>query len=359
MSEDNAGREGQLYREPEDAGNRYRAAQLDEMETWIAAQQRQSADRRARYFTPDYADCAAYAASTTSYRQDLADLLGLPSAVLEAQSLLQPAASGEARYEQVAADELGTVYRVTIPVAEGLHAYGLFLRPPGAGPFPLVVAQHGGQGTPELTAGFFGSANYNDMTRRIVRRGAAVFAPQLLLWEGGRFGPRFDRRQIDTRLKQLGISIAGLELYKLRRSLDVLLQRPDLDAARVGMAGLSYGGFYTLFAAALDPRIAVAVSSCYVNDRYAYPWSDWTWPGAGVRFLDAEVCGLICPRPLYLEGGAADTVFAANGFLTESARARAHYERLGLGERFSAVLFEGGHEFNTGAAPLDFLFSHL
>jgi hypothetical protein len=348
-----------LYQEAENAGNDYRERQFDGLNDWIEELQRESATRRDHYFAPDYRDCDAYAASTERYRGDFAAMLGLPLPSPLDAPVDGAAWLGEAQYKKIAEDGLGEIYRVTVPVHGELTAYGLFFLPEGEGPFPLVISQHGGQGTPEMTAGFFDSSNYNDMTRRILRRGAAVFAPQLLLWEGGRFGPGFDRTMIDVRLKQLGTSITAVELAKIRRCLDSLLLRPDIDGGRVGMLGLSYGGFYTLFAAALDTRISVAVSSCFVNDRFANGWSDWTWTGSGNTFLDAEICGLVCPRPLYVEGGSRDELFAAEGFRSESGRAKRHYERLGIEERFRAVVFQGGHEFNPDDEPLDFLFRHL
>ncbi|GBF76500.1 hypothetical protein PA598K_04974 [Paenibacillus sp. 598K] len=348
-----------LYQEADHAGNEYRERQYGELNEWIEAMQRESAKRRARYYSPDYTDCEAYVASTERYREDFAAMLGLPLPVPINDPEAYVARREEARYEKIAEDRLGDIYRVTVPVHGGLQAYGLFFRPVGDGPFPLVISQHGGQGTPEMTAGFFDSTNYNDMTRRILRRGAAVFAPQLLLWEGGRFGPVFDRTMIDVKLKQLGSSITAVELVKIRHCLDSLLLRPDIDGDRIGMMGLSYGGFYTLCAAALDARISVAISSCYVNDRFAYGWSDWTWTDSANRFLDAEICGLVCPRPLYLEGGSHDAVFATEGFIAESERAKRHYERLGIAERFHSDVFEGGHELNPEDEPLDFLFRHL
>ncbi len=358
MSEERNNGVRRFYRESEDRGNHHRMQQYTELTAWITRLQDQSGTRRQTYFTPDYTDCQTYSSSIAHYRKEFAAMVGLPRLTSShEETAIEPLE--EAAYELIGEDELGEIYRVTIPVREGLHAYGLLMRPTGKGPFPLVISQHGGQGIPEMTAGFFDSANYNDMSRRIVQRGVAVFAPQLLLWETGRFGPVFDRKQIDVQLKQLGSSITALELFKIQRSLDHLLERPDIDAKRVGMVGLSYGGFYTLFATALDPRIGVAVSSCFVNDRFTHGRSDWTWHNSGNMFLDAEVCGLICPRPLYIEGGSRDELFGIQGFVEESRRGRVHYDRLVIGDRFKAVVFDGAHEFNPQDEPINFLMKYL
>ncbi len=62
----------------------------------------------------------------------------------------------------------------------GIYATGLHLMPRDvAGPVPLVVAQHGGDGSPEL-ATFHGGANYHDMIRGAAQRGYAVLATQHL-----------------------------------------------------------------------------------------------------------------------------------------------------------------------------------
>jgi len=44
--------------------------------------------------------------------------------------------------------------------------------------------------------------------------------------------------------------------------LDVLTQRSDLDSSRVGLAGVSLGGYYAPRAAAFEPRVKAAVGNC-------------------------------------------------------------------------------------------------
>lgn len=100
------------------------------------------------------------------------------------------------------------------------------------------------------------------MTRRVLRHGIAVFAPQLFRWDE-KYGRRPDSGQMDQQCKQLGGSLAALEIHMLRRALDYLATRAEIIPGRIGMIGLSYGGFHTLFTTAAEPRIKVAVSSCF------------------------------------------------------------------------------------------------
>ena len=139
---------------------------------------------------------------------------------------------------------------------------------------PLVIAQHGGLGTPEMCSGFFDSENYNDMTRRILQKGVNVFCPQLYLWDQQRFGRGTpDRTSLDNSLKHMGSSIAAVELDGLMKCIDWLSGLSWVDAERIGMIGLSYGGFYTLYLTALDKRIKAAlyrpsVSSSSIHESF-------------------------------------------------------------------------------------------
>lgn len=47
-------------------------------------------------------------------------------------------------------------------------------------------------------------------------------------------------------------------VWDLVHLLDYLEQRPDVDAARIGMTGISLGGMHTWLCASLDTRVAVA-----------------------------------------------------------------------------------------------------
>lgn len=125
------------------------------------------------------------------------------------------------------------------------------------------------------------------------------------------------------------------------------------------MIGLSYGGFYSLFSAALDRRIRAAVSSCFFNDRKTYDVPDWSWFGSANRFLDAEVGSLVCPRPLYIEVGKKDELFDVRRARPEAKKLAGVYRSLGLAEQFRYKEHDGGHELDRADDGIDFLCRHL
>src|SRR6187402_20068 len=122
------------------------------------------------------------------------------------------------------------------------------------------------------------------MVRGGVKRGYVVFAPQHLFSAEG--FPKDVRTRTDDRLRLVGTSLTAVEIAKITHSLDVLLTRPEVDPKRVGMVGLSYGGYYALVTAAVEPRIKVAVCSCYYGVQEArYDRDELSIPG-DFKFMD-------------------------------------------------------------------------
>ena len=112
----------------------------------------------------------------------------------------------------------------------------------------------------------------------------------------------------------------------------------------IGMAGMSYGGFYTQFTAALDTRIKAAVSCSFFCDSRHYVQPDWCFDGIEEFFGEAEIACLVYPRKLYLEMGTEDPLFDYQKSLME-------YERIRkiCGDDYlqwvELTVFEGKHEF--------------
>lgn len=337
-----------LYTEREDAGNEYRKEMLAQFNAMLRRERRKADSRRKRFFRPDLSSVQAYAESVEEYRRQFEAMLGWPL------TLEDPPGRPKVRKKFVATDDLGRITRLWIETLPGLETYGILFMPPGAGPHPLIISQHGGGGTPEYCSSFFPCWNYNDMTRRVLRRGFAVFAPQLMIWAGN-FGPKCDHVKIDNQLKQIGGSYAALETLRLKRCLDYLTRRKDIDGERVGMIGLSWGSFHTLVAAAVDTRIKSAVASCFFNNRKVYDTAPAAWFNSAGTFLDAEIAALVCPRRLCIAVGKIDTLFNVRYARPEARKVQEIYEKLGIAGEFLFSEHDGGHEIDLRDGAIEFM----
>jgi len=323
-----------------------RVEQAQELEAYIDLMKKDGA-RLKTLLNPDYASTVAYEKSVEPYRKAFAGSIGYPPP--------GEVPSTPATFTKIGEDSIGTYHRVKIPVLPGVHAEGLYIVPKNLkGKAPLVISMHGGGGSPEV-ATFNGGANYHDMVRGGVKRGYVVFAPQHLFSVQGY--PKDVRNRTDERMRLIGTSLTAVEIAKITRSLDVLLKRPEVDASRVGMVGLSYGGYYALVTPAMDTRIKVSVCSCYYGvqesryqrDELSIP-SDFRFPDRFTLFRDAELPSLICPRALQVQAGSKDGVDHRDGGKPQAPISAEFYKKLGIESRFQHLIFEGGHEFHDDSA---------
>ncbi|NUM52974.1 MAG: acetylxylan esterase [Candidatus Hydrogenedentes bacterium] len=343
------------YTEPAENSRENRQVRYDEIGTYVQRLHDAAAQRRDAAFQPDFTNETRYVRSTWKLRESVCERIGYPPPMIK--RFAKP------RYEKIADDPYATIYRVWVEVLDGVEAYGLISIPRGlTKPAPLMVCQHGGGGNPELVHGMIegvGAGNYGWMTLRALKEGYVTLEPALLFPYGGKENIEgLNRHQLDQQLQYLGTSILAVELYKIFRLIDVACARSEVDRDRIGMMGLSYGGLYTLYAAALDTRIGAAVSSCYFNERRRYLWQDWSFFNFMNEFNDAELCALICPRPFLIEVGDADTLFAVDGAKSEALRAKRYWDGLGISDRFVFEVFAGGHEFK-GDHAYEFMRKHV
>ena len=286
------------------------------------------------------------------YRAELRDMLGWPLTEYDA-------GMPEVEERAIFSDDERELSRLVFTLPIGVKFHGILMKHKGELSRPLAIVQHGGDGIADRLIGLFDgtTSNYNDIAERVFSRGVNVFLPQLLLWSEKYYEPSISeqgniaaRRALDAELKQVGSSITAVEIYGIMKSIDYLSTKPFVDTEKIGMVGLSYGGFYTLFTAAVDTRIKAALASSQFNDRYEYSWPDWTWDGAAEKFLDAEVASLVYPRYLSIAVGDADALFKVD-------LAKAEYDRLktmmNIDGWLDFTVFRGTHEFLTHDAPIE------
>lgn len=148
----------------------------------------------------------------------------------------------------------------------------------------------------------------------------------------------------------LGYTPAGIEVWNAMRALDWLATRPEVDATRIGLTGISGGGAITWYLAALDDRIAAAAPSCstftYGSQAahglasgqcdciYYHNAHGWDFP---------VVAALIAPRPLLITSGRRDTIFPPDGYHEVFQRAQRIYGLMGAPDRIREVDDDVGH----------------
>jgi len=298
--------------------------------------------RRAQNWKRDFSSLAAYLASVEPRRKRFVEILGgFPAG----KTALKP------RRQSAGANEQYRTERVWIEAAPGVEVYGVLLLPRRPGRRPALIAQHGMGGSPAMTAGLTERDDYlRRFGARAAERGYVVFAPYLV-------NDPAQRSRLHRKALSLGRTLQGLEQWKIVRVIDFLEALPEVDPARIGGYGISWGGRTMLYAAAIDPRLAAVVVSGYFNQNtkklfryspYSTAYIDTPeeyafFPDFIDEFSDADLASLVAPRPLFIEAGTLDTAAYFKDSFMEFAGAREFYRRLGSGERIEFGLFRGLH----------------
>ncbi len=329
------------YREEFPLSFPIRLEQRLEIKDYIDILTRENAEKSNAMFLPDFSSVEAYSSSLPPYRDMLGDYFGYPPSKAKSGHI--------SKFLKVGEDQYSDIYRVWIEVMEGVHAYGLYLLPKNLkGKAPMLVAIHGGGGNPEAIVGLDTRVNYHMFGHEAVKRGYIVWAPALIMYSnysGDTIVPGAERATMDAQLKFLGQSMIGVEIHKIIESTKTLMEeREEIDSERVGMTGLSWGGFYTIYTTALCPFIKAAAPSGYQRDSE----SDLMTLSKDYRGMaNYQAIGLICPRPCMVQMGIEDGVFDFEGAKKEALKAAEIYEKLEVGQNFIFQDHPGGHEYNN------------
>lgn len=163
------------------------------------------------------------------------------------------------------------------------------------------------------------------------------------------------------------------------RSVDLLCERSEVDAERIGVIGHSLGGHNAIFAALFDMRLKVVVSSCgwtplhdyyggnlkgWTSDRYI-PWirDVYGLDPDRVPFDYYELIAALAPRHFYSNSPLRDANFDFRGVRKAEGEARKVYGLYGSQDRLSIRYPDDEHDFPTAQrreayALFDRVFGH-
>ncbi len=151
-----------------------------------------------------------------------------------------------------------------------------------------------------------------------------------------------------------GYTPGGIELLNGIRGLDLLAQRAEVDATKLGVTGISGGGASSWWIAAGDERVKVAAPVCgtatlfsHVHDRTLDGHCDCMWWINTYRWDLADVGALIAPRPLLIGSADKDGIFTIESIRQVHAQLGGLYRKLGAAKNLRLVETPGGHSYHA------------
>jgi dienelactone hydrolase len=147
-----------------------------------------------------------------------------------------------------------------------------------------------------------------------------------------------------------GHTLLGMQVYDNRRAVDYLLGRPEVNG-KLGVTGASGGGNQTMYAGALDDRLAAVVPVCSVGNYQAYLKAACcvceVLPGALTFTEEGDVLGLVAPRALLVINASKDAIQFSPAEAEKSvARAKTVFKLHDAEPKLRHQIFESPHAYN-------------
>jgi len=138
---------------------------------------------------------------------------------------------------------------------DGLEIHGYLVLPEGPGPHPLIMDIHGGP-VWACRNRWLGRLR---IAQPLVSRGYAVLYPN----------PRGSSTRGQDFARLVKGDMGGVDTYDYLSGIDHLVEQGIADPKRIGVSGISYGGFMSSWIITQDQRFAAAVTISPVTNWYS------------------------------------------------------------------------------------------
>ena len=241
---------------------------------------------------------------------------------------------------------------ITYEVEPGDRVPAMVLIPDTASadrPAPAIAVWHQHNGEYQLgksePAGLAGNPMHHTGAE-LAKLGYVVICPDALCFEerqdpaGKLTGGNFERFEF-LRYVVNGQSMAWKNVLDMRRAIDYLVARPEVDADRIGCYGHSMGSTHAWLVGPHEPRLKAIVGNCCLptysaihDTKILHCFPNFV-PGWLQHGDTPEIAGLIAPRALHLNLGETDGGSPISHAREGIERIGQMYAAAGAADRFS------------------------
>ena len=216
------------------------------------------------------------------------------------------------KFEDLGTIESGKGYRMRklrYEIVPGFQSTAILYEPENlSGKVPAILNVNGHVGAPGKSVEYKQKRCIN-----FAKRGILALNLEWLAF--GELAHKENQHWFGAHLDLVGTNELGLFMLAMRKGLDYLYDHPATDRSRLGVTGLSGGGWQTIVLSALDERVTVAIPVAGFSSLV--PRIEARWFGdlgdveqSGTDFLDGQdfthLAAMLAPRPTLLIYNAED-----------------------------------------------------
>ncbi len=250
--------------------------------------------------------------------------------------------------------------RITYPVEPGERIAAYLLLPDSASqsrPLPGVCVWHQHNGAYEIGKDEPAGLKLGPMHQTgvaLAREGYVVLCP-----DAAGFGERNRRGQLNGRNLEHylfgmyvveGKCLAWKNIRDMRRAVDLIASRPEVDARHLGCYGHSMGSTHTWLVGPWEPRLKALVGNCCMPTYAAMERTDLIHcfpnyiPGWRKYGDIPDIVGMIAPRALHLNFGETDSGSPLEEVKAGMETIRRSFQAKGAEDKFTYYIEPGsGH----------------